>query len=166
MSTRAIYTFIDGKEKFHVYKHHDGYPSGAAQAIRRALPYAWKLPRYEGDEMAAAFVAANKSWIATSLLEAYRAGDKKSAKSLEEDFAGGYSGGGVRLMQSGLIKKIAPCDIAYRYEIRQSGKSGDLHVDAYETSYWEDKRTEKKIFSGTLAAFETWALKSEESDAA
>jgi hypothetical protein len=61
MSTRAVYTFIGDGESHHVYKHHDGYPSGAAEWITNALGNAWKLPRYEADEFAASFVAANKS---------------------------------------------------------------------------------------------------------
>jgi hypothetical protein len=62
MSTRAVYTFIDTDgDKFHVYKHHDGYPSGAAEWIANALPHAWELPRFEADEFGAAFIAGNKS---------------------------------------------------------------------------------------------------------
>lgn len=63
MSTRAAYTFIDREGQdgtHHVYKHHDGYPSGALKAITAALRFAWDLPRFEADEFAAAFVAANK----------------------------------------------------------------------------------------------------------
>lgn len=60
MSTRAIYTFKGFGESHHVYKHHDGYPTGAARAFELALQNAWGLPRYEPDEFAAAFVAANK----------------------------------------------------------------------------------------------------------
>lgn len=63
MSTRAVYTFKatdPGQPDFSVYKHHDGYPSGAAEFIAKALPLAWPLPRYENSEFAAAFVAANK----------------------------------------------------------------------------------------------------------
>lgn len=61
MSTRAVYTFIDPSSTHHVYKHHDGYPTGAAEFIGKALKNAWALPRFEADEFAAAFVAANKS---------------------------------------------------------------------------------------------------------
>ena len=62
MSTRAIFTFTDNSGTFHVYKHWDCYPteSGAIGAIRRAMRFAWDLPRFEADEFAAAFVAANK----------------------------------------------------------------------------------------------------------
>lgn len=61
MSTRAVYTFIDkGTDQYHVYKHHDGYPSGAAQWIEAAIKWAWPLPRFEACEFAASFVVANK----------------------------------------------------------------------------------------------------------
>lgn len=91
MSTRACYSFTDEMGTFHVYKHHDGYPSGAAKAIQNALPLAWPLPRFEASDFGAAFVAGNKK--------------------------GDYPGGSVRLMQSGPIEDVAPEDIAYRYEI-------------------------------------------------
>ena len=61
MSTRACYTFADDNDSHHVYKHHDGYPTGAADAIAEALILAWKLPRFEPDEFGAAFIAANKN---------------------------------------------------------------------------------------------------------
>lgn len=61
MSTRGIYIFQekDGQE-FHVYKHHDNYPSAACEFLVDALRKAWKLPRFEADEFACAFIAANK----------------------------------------------------------------------------------------------------------
>lgn len=94
MSTRALYTFKDADSSFNVYKHHDGYPEGAVIAINNALPHAWPLPRFEADEFAAAFVAGNKG-----------------------------SGGDVRLLPSGSWRKVAPCDIEYRYEITlETGK--------------------------------------------
>ncbi len=71
MSTRACYRFIpengpnDWLGVVTVYKHHDGYPSGAALAIEKALDYAWKLPRFEADEFAAAFVAGNKTSVSS-----------------------------------------------------------------------------------------------------
>jgi len=61
MSTRAVYTFIDKENTFHVYKHCDGYPSGAIYSIQNALKLAWELPRFEADEFAASFIAANKT---------------------------------------------------------------------------------------------------------
>jgi hypothetical protein len=73
MSTRAIYTFCDSRTEVHVYKHHDGYPynggvhngtayeAGGLVWINDAKAFAWDLPRFEADEFAASFVAANKS---------------------------------------------------------------------------------------------------------
>lgn len=60
MSTRATYEFKDDHDSFTIYKHCDGYPAGGLQWIARAIPNAWELPRFEPDEFAAAFVAANK----------------------------------------------------------------------------------------------------------
>jgi hypothetical protein len=60
MGTRAVYTFIDEDDRHSVYKHWDGYPSWACRFIASALALAWPLPRFEADEFAAAFVAANK----------------------------------------------------------------------------------------------------------
>ena len=60
MGTRAVYSFSDDRETFHGYKHWDGYPEGALQYISFAKDRAWKLPRFEADEFAASFVAANK----------------------------------------------------------------------------------------------------------
>jgi hypothetical protein len=60
MSTRAVYTFKDEYGEHHVYKHCDGYPMAAAEAISKTLPFAWPLPRFEADEFAAAFIQANK----------------------------------------------------------------------------------------------------------
>lgn len=60
MATRAIYTFKDSDQTIHVYKHWDGYPESALKFIANALPFAWPMPRFEADDFAAAFVAANK----------------------------------------------------------------------------------------------------------
>lgn len=63
MSTRAIYHFTDKSWNIYdVYKHHDNYPSGAYEAIKAALKKAWALPRFEADEFAAGFIAANKDY--------------------------------------------------------------------------------------------------------
>lgn len=60
MSTRAVYTFKDADNKFSVYKHHDNYPSGAVEWIRAGIGKSWGANRFEADDLAAAFVAANK----------------------------------------------------------------------------------------------------------
>lgn len=60
MGTRAVYTFKESTEKYHVYKHWDGYPEGAALFLMNAIPYAWGGTRFEACDFAAAFISANK----------------------------------------------------------------------------------------------------------
>lgn len=60
MGTRAVFTFNDELGSHSVYKHWDGYPSGACEFIMNTFDYAWEWPRFEADEFAASFVAANK----------------------------------------------------------------------------------------------------------
>lgn len=62
MSTRATFTFADTCDEVHVYQHYDGYPQGAAVSLTmaRLSRLAWPHPRFEADEYAAAFIAANK----------------------------------------------------------------------------------------------------------
>ena len=166
MSTRALYTFIDGDSTHHVYKHHDGYPEWAAKHIEAALPFAWALPRFEADEFAAAFVAANKSHYRNTELEYLRKIEalseeiateengreiilaRKNLKALR-DYAAN-SGGGVRLMPSGTWKKVAPQDIDYRYEIR-GGSQLRIKAFAVSCSYPENKWTEDKLYDGPLS---------------
>ena len=68
MSTNALIHIvepsdtIDGPETtYTIYKHMDGYPEGVQPMIEKALTLAWPLPRFEADEFAASFVAANKT---------------------------------------------------------------------------------------------------------
>lgn len=60
MGTRAVYTFIDSYNEFHVYGHWDGDPQSVVEKISNMLKFAWPLPRFEADECAAAFIAGNK----------------------------------------------------------------------------------------------------------
>lgn len=129
MSTRAIYTFRDNQDEYHVYKHMDGYPSGAVGAIENALAFAWPLPRFEADEFAAGFVASNKSGT-----------------------------GGVRLLHSGKWQDIAPGDIQYRYEIfEMDGKlyvsAFEVDCDWDNNNTW----TCKPLYTGTINQFKVWA---------
>ena len=132
MSTRAIYSFIEGEQKNHVYKHHDGYPTGAAEWIAKALPIAWDPPRFEPDDFAAAFVAGNK--------------DK--------------GGGGIRLIAAehktpaNEAARAFAADIEYRYEIRCV--QGKLQVTAFSTSYW-DGLEEEKLWEGEFGKMAKWA---------
>lgn len=132
MSTRACYTFKDNHETHHVYKHHDGYPSGAEQWIRAAIPFAWPLPRFEASEFGAAFIAANKR-----INERYPK----------------FSGGGCYLMASGSIETVAPNDIEYRYEVEM--KLDTLWVTAFKTRYWSN-RTEEQLWTGPFDQMQAW----------
>ena len=63
MSTRAVFTFKDNYGEYSVYKHMDGYPSRAGESLKATLDSkkCWDFPRFEADEFAAAFIAANKT---------------------------------------------------------------------------------------------------------
>ena len=74
MGTRAVYTFKSHGESFHVYKHWDNTPENAAEFIAASIWKAWDLPRFEADEFAAAFIAANKD----------KAGDIRLIKSARQ----------------------------------------------------------------------------------
>ena len=110
MGTRAIYIFEDEHEEVHVYKHYDNYPLGAVDFIENAKEYAWELPRFEADEFAAAFVAANKS----------------------------RTGGGVRLVNASfkdrdeMLEANHWCD--YHYVISKHN-SQDLWIEIWQSRY-------------------------------
>jgi len=128
MSTRAMYTF--GGD-FHVYKHHDGYPyckfpqgeGGGLVWINKAIEYAWELPRFEADEFAAAFVAANKE----------------------------PRQGGVRLVNKMHPWEFSS-DCEYWYKVKIAVPALDVWVDVYEIDWWNtDSRKEKLVMSGALS---------------
>lgn len=116
MSTRAIYTFSEGDHSIHVYKHHDGYPyasygkgepleAGGLLWIKKAKELAWELPRFEADEFAAAFVAANKT-----------------------------GEGGCRLITAEHPWEYAS-DAEYWYKIKPAVPALDVWVDVYEVDW-------------------------------
>ena len=178
MSTRALYSFFGEEGNFNVYKHHDGYASGAARTIKMAIDvFAWKLPRYESDAFACAFIAAGKfgSWVESQerLIEWYKTYGPKGTSP-------NALGGGVRLLPQGNPTEIAHqhCnDIAYRYEIRM-GTPMPGHIEArarkklstpvllikqFDGSWWQNKDAyEKEIFSGPFTDFYKEAIKADE----
>ncbi len=117
MSTKAIYTFSDeDTAPIHVFKHHDGYPyatdgvsgsweSGGLFWIKDAKELAWELPRFEADEFAAAFVAANKT-----------------------------GEGGCRLITAEHPWEYAG-DPEYWYKIKPAVPALDVWVDVYEVDW-------------------------------
>jgi len=142
MSTRAMYTFKNKKQTVHVYKHHDGYPEGALSWIANARNYAWQLPRFEPDDFAAAFVAANKP--------KFNPDDKYP-----------NAGGGVRLCDTSIKEPWEfSSDSEFWYVVTFEPKKqadtdifpgGALHLKIYEVSWWKTIKN-KLMFSGTLEA--------------
>jgi len=65
MGTKAAIKFADdnGTQAI-VYTQYDGDPQGIQRMILRAIDegLVWDLPRYEADEFAAGFIAANKKY--------------------------------------------------------------------------------------------------------
>jgi hypothetical protein len=68
MSTNALIHIVEPSNTidvpettYTIYKHWSGYPTGMQIMIEKALGLAWELPRFEADEFAASFVAANKT---------------------------------------------------------------------------------------------------------
>jgi hypothetical protein len=168
MSTRACYRFLplngpnDWPGVVTVYKHSDGYPSGAAKAIEAALPFAWPLPRFEADEFAAAFVRGNKK----SADDYAREYDERAAeetdpetKKYQLEAAHRYRtdktyrdccGGNLRLVPfEGLdgYQRFAG-DIAYLYDIRC--ENGKIRVTAYATREDAGEWTVEKFFEGSI----------------
>tara|TARA_R100001480_G_scaffold31376_2_gene42714 strand:- start:58 stop:501 length:444 start_codon:yes stop_codon:yes gene_type:complete len=113
MGTRAIYIFEDEHEEAYVYKHYDNYPQGAVDFIEKAKEFAWELPRFEADEFAASFVAANK--------------DRR--------------GGGVRLVNANfndrdeMLGANHLCDFYY---VISKHNSQDLWIEIWESRYDDD----------------------------
>ena len=63
MSTRCNIIVKDDYNSIQLYRHSDGYPEsnfGVISDLKKALDYAWKLPRMEASDFAAAIVRAWK----------------------------------------------------------------------------------------------------------
>lgn len=147
MSTRAMLSFTcEDFGTFNVYRHGDGYPTEVVKAIERAIDNAWQLPRFESNEFAAAFIAANKAREALAVQN----------PDMEPEAIDILCRGGLRLMPSGDWKVAALncADIEYRYEITCPGEG--LCVKLSAVSY-EDEWTETVLFDGTFVAFKARA---------
>src|SRR5262249_42976683 len=140
-------------------------PAGAANAIEAALDFARPLPRFEADEFAASFVAANKRSASSYRREYEQAAadaEKKAKVDMEyakADMPGYYrrlakdagrsAGGGLRLVPyEGLngYQRFAS-DIAYLYDI--CCVKGKIQVTAYTASERGDVWTVEKFFEGS-----------------
>ena len=170
MSSRACYRFIDpdptDPEVVTVYKHSDGYPDGAVCWITKALEHAWRLLRFEADEFAAAFVAANKPSAKTRRMDYIAKAERETdperklhlLKAAEDRGPGGRHadcvGGGVRLVNKPGCEafKTYATDIEYLYDVTRKGNL--LHIVGYSTSEQNGEWTIHRIFSGSLAGMQ------------
>lgn len=115
MGTRAIYIFEDVLDHFgrktevYVYKQLDNYPAGAADFIENAKQFAWKLPRFEADEFAAAFVAANKD----------------------------SDGGGVRLVNANFTNRMEMLDTHHLCDYHYVISKPDTHSAVLWIEIWQ-----------------------------
>jgi len=122
MATRAVYSFQDQYNTYHVYKHWDGYPEGALEFIAAALPYAWPLPRYEAADFAAAFIAANKKPEGGDV---YMTDHWEKHSDIEYRYM-------VRQVEGKLTVNVYECDPANFYELTKLVKTIEL-ADHLET---------------------------------
>lgn len=60
MGTRCNIIVKDKNESIQLYRHWDGYPSAVLADLPDVLTLAWKLPRFEPSDFAAAIVASWK----------------------------------------------------------------------------------------------------------
>jgi len=126
MGTRAIYIFEDDNEEVAVYKHYDNYPRGAVEFIEEAKAYAWVFPRFEADEFAAAFVAANKNAKGGEVrLVSYKYEDRHA---LMEDYG---------------------CN-DYYYVISYEPHHGDLWVEIWQMRYDMDSSDSYRVLIDVL----------------
>jgi len=132
MSTRAIYKFfedvVSNEPPIDIYKHHDGYPSGAVNWIRNANEQAAHLLQdhpamhlTRRDAMIIGFLTHNTG---------YR-------KISEEKLHG---------------------DIEYVYEIQNYGNlSREIYAYFIEHDWDNDTSVKKQIFKGSLDEMEEWS---------
>jgi len=148
MSTRALYTFKGetAEDTWNVYKHSDGYPTGAANVLKTALDFfAWKLPRYEADAFAGSFIAAGKcSWLWDQKFDA----ERFEAYGPKGRYAG-MNGGNIRLMPQGDPLRVAEtncADIQYRYDVYM-GNDQELRVSTWNVNcaYNEGETTKAEL---------------------
>lgn len=133
MSTRSVISFYDKDEQKtsnHVYKHHDGYPSGVWEALEAARPFAWDWPRYEAMEFAAAFVRGNKEGGGSIYFS--------QGPNAHWDLAYSYC------VSPGPVELMVACYAHKWRTIKDVARAVKIH---------------KPLFAGTLTEFGKWALK-------
>lgn len=168
MSTRAVYFFKDADSDHAIYKHTDGYPSGALKVLTVARRLAWSGGRFEADEAAASFVTAAK--LSTELSVAPDGTLAFTVPAWDTNYARHDHGGDVRLMASSSDPKnlfaSCPGDMAYAYVVESKSSAG-WHVTVYEAAIpaavdVPTKKHMKKLWSGPLSKMGKWVKSQEE----
>ena len=133
MSTRAVYTFKNisdwDNSEIHIYKHHDGYPTGGLTWIRQAYLY------YRENQKTLKHLE-NRDALVTSFLLSINEGEKYGGCSITEHHE-----------RHG--------DLEYRYEIstlknfKDSPIATNMSIRIYSIASWEGDKG--LIFGGSLA---------------
>lgn len=125
MGTHAIFKVSDSDGTHHVFKHSDGYLSGAARTLAITFQYfAWALPRFEANEFSAAIAAAIKAEYFLKELELRRKGKKKAADDMQHVYNKPENVGGcARLVDS------PGWDVEYTYTIEPVGRKIMISVN-------------------------------------
>lgn len=132
MSTRAVYTFKNNRETFHIYNPRDGYPEGAIDFIKEVFEA--ESPRCTFSDLATSFIVANKRpHSSTELTPHYDAH--------------------IDLEYRYVITKV-------KREKYFEVEKGNIVVSAFEkTSACWDKPRYSLIFKGSLNEFEAFVNK-------
>ena len=133
MSTRAVYTFKNisdwDNSEIHIYKHHDGYPTGGLTWIKQAYLY------YRENQKTLKHLE-NRDALVTSFLLSINEGEKYGGCSITEHHE-----------RHG--------DLEYRYEIstlknfKDSPIATNMSIRIYSIASWEGDKG--LIFGGSLA---------------
>ena len=133
MSTRAVYTFKNisdwDNSEIHIYKHHDGYPTGGLTWIKQAYLY------YRENQKTLKHLE-NRDALVTSFLLSINEGEKYGGCSITEHH-----------------EKHG--DLEYRYEIstlknfKDSPIATNMSIRIYSIASWEGDKG--LIFGGSLA---------------
>jgi hypothetical protein len=111
MATRANLIVKDKYNTIQIYRHYDGYPKAVIPELSEALKFAWKLPRFEADDFAAAIVRAWKN----------------------------EGGGHIRIDGNPKAFEMTHGDIEWLYIIKQT-KDGKIIIEIYDWhKYWLGK---------------------------
>ena len=129
MSTCSNIIVEDQYHRIQISSHSDGCPESVLPDIQKALPYAWKLPRFEADEFAAAIVAA---W-------------KQDLKAMKEKYGfKGTAGGGIYIDGTPKGFEMIHGDTEWVYVIAQTENGPVVRVYDWHP-YWLDRRDPAKV---------------------